>query len=204
MVVAAHGDLAVQNVLGQLVRAYGVAHAVARGLGLLAVRLFAGLRLVVFRRSLVVRLGAVGAVGGIGRFGNHCVAGLLSIRADRFRLQCENQHERRGDHNGCAADNPRQGRFFLPRLFCVQRLLRFGVFAGDGKGNFRAVLHVGLLRRQIGVVVHVCHCLPYCWCPLSIPHAHAVCNLDSAVQIETIFEFLRGVSLTSTEKMGTL
>ena len=128
MVVAADGDLAVQNVLGQLLGAHSVAHAVARGLGFLAVRLFAGLA--VLCGGLIVWLGSV---GGIGRLGDRRIAGLLCIRADRFRLQREDQRDRRGDHNGCAADNPRQRRFFLCGLRgAVLRALRALVFERNG------------------------------------------------------------------------
>ena len=191
MIVAADSDLTVQNVLSQRICLYGVAYTVACGLGFFAVRLFAGLA--VLRRGLIVGLSIVSAVRGIGRLGDRRIAGLLCIRADRFRLQREDQHERRteqtlvqhercGDHNGCAADDPRQRGFFLCGFFYVQRFLRSGILAGDGKGNFLAGLHFVLLRRQVGLIVHVCHCLPYCWCPLSIPHEHAVCNRGRGVQ----------------------
>ena len=50
------------------------------------------------------------------------------------------------------------------------------------RGILLIVRHSGLLRRLIGLIVHVCHCLPYCWCPLSIPHEHAVCNRGRGVQ----------------------
>ena len=180
MIVAADSDLTVQNVLSQRICLYSVADAVAGRLCLFAVRLLT--RLAVFRRCLIVRLGAVSTVRGTGRLGDRRIAGLLCIRADRFRLQREDQHERCGDHNGCAADDPWQRRFFLCGFFCVQRFLRSGILAGDGKGNFLAGLHFVLLRRQVGLIVHVCHCLPYCWCPLSIPHEHAVCNRGRGVQ----------------------
>ena len=128
MVVAADGDLAVQNVLGQCVRFHGVAYTVACGLGFLAVRLFAGLA--VLCGGLIVWLGSV---GGIGMLGDRRVAGLLCIRADRFRLQREDQRDRRGDHNGCAADDPRQRRFFLCGLRgAVLRALRALVFERNG------------------------------------------------------------------------
>jgi len=128
MVVAADGDLAVQNVLGQCVRFHGVAYTVACGLGFLAVRLFAGLA--VLCGGLIVWLGSV---GGIGRLGDRRVAGLLCIRADRFRLQREDQRDRRSDHNGCAADDPRQRRFFLCGLRgAVLRALRALVFERNG------------------------------------------------------------------------
>ena len=154
MIVAADSDLTVQNVLSQRICLYGVAYTVACGLGFFAVRLFAGLA--VLRRGLIVGLSIVGAVGGIGRLRDRRIAGLFCIRADRFRLQREDQHERCGDHNGCAADDPRQRRFFLCGFFCVQRFLRSGILAGDGKGNFLAGLHFVLLRRQVGLIVHVC------------------------------------------------
>ena len=131
MVVAADGDLAVQNVLGQLLGAHSVAHAVAGRLCLFAVRLLT--RLAVFRRCLIVRLGTVSAVRGTGRLGDCRIAGLLCIRADRFRLQREDQRDRRGDHNGCAADDPRQRRFFLCGLRgAVLRALRALVFERNG------------------------------------------------------------------------
>ena len=131
MVVAADGDLAVQDILGQCVRFHGVAYTVARWLGFLAVRLFAGLA--VLRRCLIARLGTVSAVRGTGRLGDCRIAGLLCIRADRFRLQREDQRDRRGDHNGCAADNPRQRRFFLCGLRgAVLRALRALVFKRNG------------------------------------------------------------------------
>ena len=129
MVVAADGDLAVQNVLGQCVRFHGVAYTVACGLGFLAVRLFAGLA--VLCGGLIVWLGSV---GGIGRLGDRRVAGQINVRADRLRrLQREDQRDRRGDHNGCAADDPRQRRFFLCGLRgAVLRALRALVFERNG------------------------------------------------------------------------
>ena len=129
MVVAADGDLAVQNVLGQLLGAHSVAHAVARRLGFLAVRLFAGLA--VLCGGLIVWLDSV---GGIGRLGDRRVAGQIIVRADRLRrLQREDQRDRRSDHNGCAADNPRQRRFFLCGLRgAVLRALRALVFERNG------------------------------------------------------------------------
>ena len=48
------------------------------------------------------------------------------------------------------------GDFFFAFFFCVQRFLRSGILAGDGKGNFLAGLHFVLLRRQVGLIVHVC------------------------------------------------
>ena len=131
MIVAADSDLTVQNVLSQRICLYSVADAVAGRLCLFAVRLLT--RLAVLRRGLIVGLSIVGAVGGIGRLGDRRIAGLLCIRADRFRLQREDQRDRRSDHNGCAADDPRQRRFFLCGLRgAVLRALRALVFERNG------------------------------------------------------------------------
>ena len=151
-VVAAACDLKVQDLVGQGLGVHGVAHAVAAGLGVFLAGLAVGLILRAGR--LVVRLGIVRGIGGLGDRG---VAGLVGVGGRLAGLDRQDQHERCGDDHGCRAEDPRQGGLFLLlrlRLLRVQRVLRLGVFAGDGKGKLFALLRVFLHGSAAGLFVH--------------------------------------------------